>query len=269
MATTTRRSTGTATITFGFVSIPAKFYAAVESKSDVSFHLLHGTCSGRVRQQYVCASEACAGAGRPVDRADMVRGYEYEPDKYAVLSTEELKSLGEESTEAIEVVEFVPAGAIDPISIERAQYLAPDKAGHKAFAMLAEAMRRSGCWAIGKYAARGKQSVVALRPDGPGRAMVAYTLRYADEVRETVEYPVALVDEEAVALAVRLVAEKTSPGFDAGKYRDDVRDRTMALIRAKVAGAAVAPVAAPEKRGEVIDLMAALRASLEKKEKAA
>lgn len=251
------RSTGTATITFGLVSAPAKLYAATESKDAVSFNLLHGACRGRLKQQYVCAGESCGG--KVVDRDQMVKGYEYEKDRYVAFTAEEIEAIQAQASEAIDVVEFVPAGAVDPVYFEKSSYLAPDKGGQKAFALIVEAMRRSGRHAIGKYAARGRQHVVLLRPAGSG--MIVHTLRYADEVRDPVEVPSSPVDAGMVDLAVRLIEARSSATFDPTKYRDEVRDRMLEAIRAKVEGGAV-PAPVKERGGEVVDLMAALRASL-------
>ena len=198
MATTekARRSTGTATITFGMVVIPAKLYAATESKDAVSFHLLH-KCGSRLKQQYVCQND-----GQIVERDDMVKGYEVAKDRYITFTPDELKAFAAESTEAIEITEFVPAGSVDPIFFEKASYLAPEKAGAQAFGLLRAAMVRGGREAIGKYAARGKQYVVLLRP--AAGALIVHTLRYAGAGREPIEGPAAPAADALFALAQKI-----------------------------------------------------------------
>ncbi len=248
------RSTGTATITFGLVSAPAKLYTATESKSEVSFHLLHAGCGSRLKQQYVCAAD-----GQVVERDRMDKGYEHAKGQFVTFTADEIKALQEEASEAIDVVEFVKADAVDPIYFDKAQFLAPDKGGQKAFALILEAMRRTGRHAIGKYAARGKQSIVLLRPYFGG--MVVHTLRYGDEVRDAIEAEPARLDEETIAMAVQLVEAKASDCFDPSKYRDEVKERMLAAIAAKIEGAE-APVRVEKQSGQVIDLMEALKASL-------
>lgn len=250
-----RRSTGAATITFGMVSIPAKLYTATESKDAVSFHLLHGGCGSRLKQQYVCLKD-----GEVVERDAMVKGFERAKDQYVTFSPEELAALAAEASEAIEIVEFVPAGAVDPIYFEKASYLAPEKAGAQAFALLLAAMVRSGRAAIGKYAARGKQYVVLLRPTAG--AIIVHTLRYAGEVREPVEVPAAAPLADALLdLALKLVEQKSSDAFDPGKYRDDVSERVLAAIERK-AGGEVIELFPARAAPPVGDLLAALAASV-------
>lgn len=256
MAEKSRRSTGTATITFGMVSIPAKLYAATESKDAVSFHMLHGQCGSRLKQQYVCLKD-----GEVVERDAMVKGYEVAKDQYITFAPEELKALAAESSEAIEITEFVPVGAVDPIYFEKASYIAPEKAGAQAFALLLAAMRQSGREAIGKYAARGKQYVVLLRP--AAGALVVHTLRYAGEVREPVEVPAAApVGEALLDLALKLVAQKSAEAFDPSKYRDEVSDRILVAIERKVGGDVFALPPIDRAPSSAVDLLAALAASV-------
>src|SRR6187551_2504601 len=163
-------------VSFGMVSIPVKLYAATQPWAGVSFNLLHRTCGSRLRQQYVCLKE-----GVIVERADMVKGYEFAKDQYVTFTPEELTALGEKATQTVEIDEFVPAASIDPIYYDKAYFLGPDKGGAKPYALLAESMRKSKQTAVGRYAARGKQYIVQLRAVPGG--IVMQQLLYAPEVR--------------------------------------------------------------------------------------
>lgn len=251
------RSLASATISFGLVSIPVRLFSATQPSAGISFNLLHDKCGSRVRQQYVCPAD-----GERVGREDLVKGYEFAKDQYVTFTPEELKALEEASSQAIEIAEFVPLAQVDPVYYDRPYYLGPDRGGAKAYRLLAEAMRRAGKAALARYAARGKQYLVLLRPVG-GR-LVMQQLLHADEVRpfDEVEVEPAELKEPEVQLALRLVEQTASDAFHPENYPDEVRARTQALIEQKVQGKQIqlAPVEAP--RGQVIDLMEALRASL-------
>jgi DNA end-binding protein Ku len=251
------RSIATGTISFGLVSIPVKLYAATESAASVSFNLLHAKCGSRVKQQYVCPQD-----GEVVPRDAMVKGYEFQKDRYVTFSAEELKALEQSSTQAIEIAEFVPAEQVDAVFFEKAYYLGPDKGGDKAYRLLAEALRRAAKAAVARYAARGKQYLVLLRA-AEGR-LVMQQLYHADEVRPVGEIPVseAPFQEAEVQLALQLVEQTASEHFNPESYRDEVKDRTLALIEQKVQGQEIAPAPVVEARAQVIDLMEALKASL-------
>ena len=169
------RSIASLSLSFGLVSIPVKLYSATESAGGVSFNLLH-TCGSRVKQQYLCIKENV-----PVERADMVKGYEFEKDRYVMFQPAELKALEEASRHTIDIVSFVPLAAVDPIYYDKAYYLAPDKRGAKPYRLLMEAMRESGRCALAKWAWKGKQYVVQVRPGDDG--LVLQQLLYAAEVR--------------------------------------------------------------------------------------
>src|SRR5215470_15030996 len=170
------RAIGSATVSFGLVSIPPKLYSATEPGSTISFNLLHKGCGSRLKQQYVCLKD-----GATVERADMVKGYEFQKDQYVTFTPEELKELEEKGTQTVEISEFVPAESIDPIYYDKAYFLGPDKGGSKPYALLAESMRQTGKTAVGRYAARGKQYIVQLRAVPGG--LVMQQLLYAPEVR--------------------------------------------------------------------------------------
>ena len=173
------RSIASLTISFGMVSIPVKLYSATEASRAMSFNLLHKACGSRLKQQYFCVKEEV-----PVAREDMAKGYEFAKDQYVMFSPEELKALEEAGTHSAEITEFVPAKAIDPVFFDKAYYLGPDKGGAKPYALLARALKESGRCALGRWAARGKQYIVMIRPvDDLVEGLVMQQLLYAGEVR--------------------------------------------------------------------------------------
>jgi DNA end-binding protein Ku len=254
------RALSSVTVSFGMVSIPVKLYAATQPQSAISFNLLHAACGSRLKQQYLCARENVV-----VERTDMVKGYEFAKDQYVKFTPEELKELEEKGTQTIEIAEFVPADSIDPVYYDKAYFLGPDKGGAKPYALLAESMRQTGQTAVGRYAARGKQYIVQLRAVPGG--IVMQQLLYAPEVRSIADVGIeaAPVKDSELALAKQLIGQISSKGFDAAQYTDDVRERIEAAIQKKVEGQeiAISPTV-PETGAQVIDLMQALRASLEK-----
>ncbi|HVY37661.1 MAG TPA: Ku protein, partial [Polyangia bacterium] len=202
-----------------------------------------------------------------VTRDEMVKGYEFAKDQYVTFTPEELKSLEEKATQSIDIDAFVPLDKVDPIYFEKPYYLSPEKGGDKAYRLLAEAMRESGRAALARYAARGKQYLVMLRPSADGRALILQELLYADEVRSMAEVP--LPDGEAreaeLKLARQLIDQITAETFDPSQYHDEVKDRIRADIERKVQGQDISESApAPAEPARVIDLMAALKASLAK-----
>jgi DNA end-binding protein Ku len=247
----------TAAISFGLVTVPVRVYPAVRTSAGLSFHLLHEKDGSRLKQQYVCAKE-----GEVVPRAEMIKGYEYAKDRYVTLTDEELKALDEKATQGIEIAEFVPADSVDPIYFERPYYLGPGKGGEKAYALLVRAMEDAGVYAIARRAARGKDYLVALRPD-EGR-LVMEQLYHSDEVRPLGEIPAdgPSPRENELKLAEQLIQQITSKRFEPEKYEDVVRKRIEKLIARKVEGEDI--VAAPDERprAQVVDLMEALKASL-------
>ncbi len=257
------RSIATLTVSFGLVSIPVKLYSATESSRAISFNLLHKDCGSRLRQQYFCVKEDV-----PVAREDMVKGYEFARDQYVVFTPEELKALEEAGTHTAEITEFVPIESIDPVYFDKAYYLAPDKGGAKPYALFARALADSGRCALGRWAARGKQYIVMIRPVEDG--LVMQQLLYAGEVRsiKELEIPKAEVKDAELKLAQQLIDQQAAEAFDPAAYTDDVRARIEAAVQKKVDGQEITTLDAPEGGAQVIDLMEALRASLEKKQPA-
>jgi DNA end-binding protein Ku len=255
------RSIASLTISFGLVSIPVKLFSATEASRAISFNLLHKACGSRLKQQYLCVKEEVQ-----VPREDMVKGYEFAKDQYVVFTPEELKAMEEAGSHTADITEFVPIASVDPIFFDKAYYLAPDKGGAKPYALLARALRESGRCALGRWAARGKQYIVMIRPVDDG--LVMQQLLYATEVRsiKDIEIPQTEVKDAELRLAQQLIEQQASEAFDPGAYTDEVRARIEAAVQKKVEGQEITLADAPEPgSGQVIDLMEALRASLDKK----
>jgi DNA end-binding protein Ku len=253
------RSIATATISFGLVSVPVNIYSSAESKASVSFNMLHKKCGSRLKQQYICTKD-----GETVSRDDTVKGYEFAKDQYVILSTEELKALEEKATSVIDVVEFVPLDQVDREYVEKVYYLGPDKGGDRAYRLLSEALKDTGKAALGQYAARGQQHLVLLRP--LNGVIVMEQLHYADEVRPTSEVPVpeGEVKPQELKLAKQLIEQTSNDTFEPNKYKDTVRERVLEAIQSKVDGQDITADVKVGGEGKIIDLMEALKASLEK-----
>jgi DNA end-binding protein Ku len=258
------RSIGSLTVSFGLVAIPVKLFTATQSANAVSFNLLHATCGSRLRQQYLCQKE-----GVVVERDQMVKGYEFAKDQYVRFTPEEIKALEEVGTHSVDISEFVPIESIDPVYFDKTYYLAPDKGAAKPYGLLVEALKQSGRCGVGHWAARGKAYIVILRPIGDVLAM--QQLHFAADVRSAseVEIPTPAVKPQELKLAQQLIEQQTAPKFDPSAYKDELRGRIEAAIQKKVEGQEISvSEIAPAGEGKVIDLMEALRASLEKSESA-
>ena len=254
------RSIASLTVSFGLVSIPVKLFSATEASKAISFNLLHKTCGSRLKQQYLCVKEEI-----PVAREEMVKGYEFAKDQYVTFSPEELKAMEEAGTHTADITEFVPLETVDPVYFDKAYYLAPDKGGNKPYALLTKALAESGRCALGRWAARGKQYIIMIRPVEKG--LVMQQLLYADEVRsiDEVEIPDTEVNPKELKLAQQLIEAQASDAFDPSAYKDQVKERIEAAIEKKVEGQEITMQEPQEASAQVIDLMEALRASLEKK----
>ncbi|WP_432263076.1 Ku protein [Cupriavidus sp. TMH.W2] len=252
------RSIASLSISFGLVSIPVKVFSATESKAAISFNLLH-KCGSRLRQQYICQKE-----GVIVERADMVKGYEFEKDRYVLFTPEELKALEEAAQPTIDIVAFMPLAAIDPIYYDKAYYLGPDKRGAKPYSLLSETLRSTGKCALAKWSWKGKQYMVQIRVGDDG--LILQQLLYADEVRSMADLHVETVDVSSaeLALAKQLVEQNAVEGYDPTEYKDEEKQRILAQIDRKVAGKAITVAETHEAvtGAEVIDLMEALRKSI-------
>ncbi len=260
------RSIASLSLSFGLVSIPVRLYSATESAAGISFNLLH-TCGSRLKQQYLCLKENI-----PVERSEMLKGYEFEKDRYVMFTPAELKNLENASRHTIDIVSFIPLAAVDPIYYDKAYYLAPDKRGAKPYALLLEAMRESGRCALARWAWKGKEYVVQVRPGEDG--LVLQQLLYAAEVRSMKEIDIEQVDvnKPELQLALQLIEQIAADTYDPAAFVDEEKTRIEAAIDRKIAGNEIAESEAPEPaqgQGQIIDLMEALRASLGGRKRAA
>ena len=255
------RSIASLTLGFGLVSIPVKLYSATESSASVRFNMLAKDGS-RVKQQYVSEKD-----GKVVERADMIKGYEFEKDKFVLFEPSELKALEEGSSHVIDIVAFVPEKSIDPIYYDKAYMLAPDKRGGKPYALLAEAMRQSGRCALARWSWKTKRYVVQVRPAEDG--LMLQQLYFADEVRSLKDLAIEKVDctQAELGLAMQLIDQIAADGYDPAAYHDEEKERVLAAIDRKIAGQQIVAHEEVESPagGQVIDLMEALRASLGKR----
>ena len=255
------RSTASGTITFGLVAIPIKVYSATSSRG-VSFNMLHATDKARLRRQMVCGT-----CGETVSNSETVRGYEYARGQYVVMTQEEIKALEQHSDQSIEIHEFIPIEQVDPVYFAGATLLGPDKGGHKPYRLLKEAMMESGKVAVGRFSTRGKQQLVLIRPTP--RGLMMHGLFYADEVRGFDEVEMGdevELREGELDLAQQLIGQLSRQTFDAGRYEDEYRLKVLAAVEQKVAGEDVVIQPKEEAKEQIIDLVAALKASIAAKQ---
>lgn len=251
------RPIASGTVAFGLVAIPIKLYSTNESSSSISLNFIHEKCGTRVKYQYYCPTD-----DEMVTRDELVKGYEFAKDQYVLFTPEELKAMEMRATHAIEITEFVPLAEVDPIHFEKAYYLGPDQGGEKPYRLLAETMRQTGRAALAKYAARGKDYLVLVRPFQQG--LIMQQLRYSSEIRSFSEVPLgdAKVNAAEIKLAKQLVEQIATDHFKPEQYADKVKTELRAAIQQKIDGQemTLAPPEAP--KAQIIDLMEALKASL-------
>jgi len=252
------RAIGTATISFGLVSIPVKVYSGTKSGASVSFNMLEKKTGARVKQQYISSQ-----SGEVVKRDEMIKGYEFMKGSYVTFTNEELKEFEQKANKAVEIQEFVPIDTVDPVYYDTVYYLGPDKGADRPYRLLRAAMEKTGRAALAKYATRGKQYLVLVRPhDREG--VVMQQLRWHDEIRSMDEVPLGAgeVTDAELKLAIQLVEQIASEEFHPERYEDEVKQRIEAAIQAKVDGQEVTAEPTEEPKAKVIDLMEALKASL-------
>jgi DNA end-binding protein Ku len=250
-------SIGSATVSFGLVSVPVQLYAAGESKANISFNWLHKKDGARLKQQYVCSKD-----GEKVERDEMVKGYEFKKGQYVLFTPDELKALEERGTGSININEFLPAEQVDRIYLEKTYFLGPDKGGERAYKLLGEALKKTNRVAIGQYAARGKQYLIMVRPLDGG--LVMEQLRYADEVRSIADVPIPKTEVKKTELdmAIKLIEQSSVDAFKPDAYEDTVRKRMLEQIERKVEGQEITEEPEEAPKTQIIDLMQALKASL-------
>ena len=252
------RSIWSGAISFGLVNVPVKLYTAVRKK-DVRFHQLHEKDGSRIKQKRFCEAE-----DKEVPYEEIVKGYELGGGQYVMIDPDELDALDPEATHTIDIEDFVELDDIDPLFYDSSYYMVPDERGGKAYRLLLEAMRDANRVGIATVVMRTKQYLVAVRPVGD--ALVMSTMNFADEVvpQEDLEgLPTGRtqVTERELKMAQQLI-DSLATDFDAEKYRDTYRERVLDLIEQKAAGKEIVAPAAPERKAPVVDLMAALEASL-------
>jgi DNA end-binding protein Ku len=253
-------------ISFGLVSIPVKLYSAVSRKT-VRFHQVDTRTGARVKQKRVSAAD-----GSEVAWDDIAKGYEQADGEYVLLTDSDLSALDAKATKTIEIEQFVDLSEIDPIMYDAPYNVVPDPSTPKPYALLLEAMEASGKVAIARFVMRTKEHICALRPlDG---RLVLSTMVYPDEVNDPAEYEAleavsdVTVSDKERKVAEALIDSLTEP-FDPAEYRDEYREKVLDLIEAKASGATEIVEAAPEEEDEkVVDIMAALEASIAEAKKA-
>lgn len=253
-------SMGSGTISFGLVSIPVRMYTAA-SGAGVSFNQLHEKCGSRIKQQLLCP--VCNVV---VDRTQIVKGYEFAKEQWVRFSDEELKQLEQENSKLIEIEEFVPLDKVDPIYFEKTYYLGPDEGGDKAYRLLSDAMLKTNRVALAKFVMRGKENLVLIRSSQGG--LMLHGMFFADEVRDFGEIDKgdsAKLKSGELDLASRLIDELANDKFEPQKYHDEYRDRVLEIVNMKVEGKEITTLAPAAERAQVIDLIDALKQSLEQR----
>ena len=245
-------------ISFGMVVIPIKLYPATESK-DLSFVTLHSTCHNRIRQKRYCPYHDVE-----VERDEIVRGYEYSKEQYVVMEPSDFQDLPVPSTHTIEIVRFVDLSYIDPMYFERGYLLEPEAIGQKPFYLLKRSLESTGRIAIAKVSLRQKEHLCCVRPYD--RAIAMSTMFYPDEIRpiSDLELPddEGLVNDQEMAMAATLIDQLTGP-FEPEEYHDEYRSALERVIEAKLGASEPVTVAPAPEKGKVVDLMEALKASIQ------
>ena len=248
-------------LTFGLVSFPVRLFSAARSET-VSFNLLHKSDHSRIRQVTYCQAE-----DKPIERGELVKGYEYEKGQYVVVDDEEIKKVAPKTAKVMEILEFVKADQVDPIYLESSYYVAPDEGGEKPYALLFQALRESKYYALAKVAMHNREHIIVLRPGAKG--ILSHTMYYHDEIRQVEEFrtDTSLVKDKELEMAKMLISSLEAE-FEPQKYHDSYRDNLQQMIEAKIEGKKV--VATPEPHvAPVIDIMEALKKSLAEKRKPA
>ncbi len=242
-------------ISFGLVTIPVSVYPATEEKT-LRFNQLHDDDGGRVRMKRVCSID-----GEEVGYEHIVKGYEYEKDRYVILTDEDFEAIPVESSRAIDIQQFVQLDEIDPMQYKKSYYLVPEETGAKAYALLREALHRSGKVGIAKVSFRDKEHLAALRFRDD--AFVLETMYWPDEIREADFGGVdvsAKIRPNELEMAQTLI-ENLTADWDPGEFKDEYREAMLRIVEAKINGEEI-EIVEPEPTAKVVDLMEALKASV-------
>lgn len=242
-------------ITFGLVSIPVRLAVAARGET-VGFNQLHKHDHSRVKQVLFCAAE-----DKPIPRSEIVKGYEYEKDRYVVIEDEDIKKITPKTAKVMEIMEFVKADEVDAVFLDASYYLQPEEAGEKPYTLLFEALKQSGHVGVAKASMHGREHVVILRPGKHG--LLLHTMFYADEVRALDEFRTngGILKDAELKMAVSLVQALAAP-FEPEKYKDTYRDTLRSMIDAKIKGEEVVAAPVAQELAPVADIMEALNASL-------
>jgi DNA end-binding protein Ku len=246
-------------LTFGLVSLPVRLYSAARGET-VSFNLLHGKDNSRINQITYCKAE-----DKPVPRSELVKGYEYEKDRYVVIEEEDIKKVAPKTAKVMEILEFVKGDQVDPIYLESSYYMAPDEGGEKPYALLFAALHQVKYYALAKIAMHNREHIVILRPGKKG--ILLHTMYYQDEIRQVDEFrtDTELVKPKELEMAKMLI-DTLAADFEPEKYHDTYRDNLLQMIEAKKEGQVVVETPEPHV-APVIDIMEALKRSLAEKKK--
>ena len=249
-------------LTFGLISMPIRLFSGARS-SGISFNQLHRTDLHRVKQQLICPVD-----NKVLDRSEIVKGYEYRKDEYVVIEPEEIKKIEPKTAKTMEILEFVKSNDVDPVYFESSYYMVPEEAGRRPYALLTKALEESEYVAIAKLTMHNREYTVFLRPHKGG--MMLHTMYYSDEVREVESFgaPDVEIKEAEIKVAHQLI-EALSGDWDPDKYHDSFQENLKKLIETKLEGGEIEPVERPKKLAPVVDLMAALKESLENAKKPA
>jgi len=246
-------------LTFGLVSFPVRLFSAARGET-ISFNMLHKTDHSRIKQVIYCQAE-----DKAVPRSELVKGYEYEKDRYVEIEDEEIKKVAPKTAKVMEILEFVKADQVDPIYLESSYYMAPDEGGEKPYALLFEALRETKYYGVAKVAMHNREHIVILRPGHKG--VLLHTMFYADEIRQVEEFrtDTSQVKEKELNLAKMLI-ESLIAEFEPEKYSDAYRTNLQKMIQAKLEGQIVVETPTPH-IAPVIDIMEALKKSLAEQKK--
>jgi DNA end-binding protein Ku len=247
-------------IQFGLVTIPVKLYVATESRAGISFNMLHAEDLSRIQMKIFCPVEE-----EIIPRTDTVKGYEYAPDKYVVIADEDLEKLPLKTVRSIEIEQFVDANeaATNTKFVKQAYYIEPDRVGRKAFALLREVLQDKGLTAICKIVIRDREVLAALDPFE--NTMLLSTLYWPDEIRALGELDLPEEEPELKPAEMKMAAqliEAMTGEFDPAQYRDEYREALMQVIESKIEGRETVEVEPAEEPTKLVDLMAALQASV-------
>ncbi len=243
-------------ISFGLVSVPVRLYAAAREEH-VSFNQIHEVCGSRIKQQVFCPT-----CDRVVERSELAKGYQVDKDSYVLVSSEELKTLEADSSEAMEITQFVSLSEVDPIYYQSSYYSAPEDPGRRAYGLLLQAMEKLNVAAIAKVTLHQREQIVLMRPYHQG--IILHTLYFPAEVREIAEYGKTenlTLQKPELQLAEQFI-EQLKAGFNPEQYKDEYQQRVLALIETKQAGQVVSGQPHKAKLAPVIDLMDALKKSI-------